>query len=194
MGLQVRFFNIEAKGKTTFLSKNITIWWMGPLKDEYSIRPRTNKSDARWTEDEGPGLPGMSTSGSSPPLCLRQYYAATFTNSVSPFFSFCLIELCYLGWLSADGQTLLASMENLMLYSEGKGTKISSFFIRYAFGVLYKTGDSYRWSVAWSRERQDRPAHFLFGFCRQLILTTIFLIICLLCPLSGRLVSRHVFQ
>ena len=44
-----------------------------------------------------------------------------------------------MGWLSADGQTLLASMENLMLYSEGKGTKISSFFIRYAFGVLYKT-------------------------------------------------------
>jgi len=81
----------------------------------------------------------MSTSGSSTPLCLQQYCAATFINSVSPFFSFCFIELCYLGWLSADGQTLLASMENLMLYSEGKGTKISSFFIRYAFGVLYKT-------------------------------------------------------
>jgi hypothetical protein len=92
----------------------------------------------------------MSTSGSSTPLCLRQYYAATFTNSASPFFSFCLIELCYLGQVSADGQTLLASMENLMLYFEGKGAKkIRLFFIRYASGVLYKkNGNSYRWSVA----------------------------------------------
>ena len=166
----------------------------GALKMNTPLGRRLTKMMPGWTGDEGPGLPGMSTSGSSTPLCLQQYCAATFINSVSPFFSFCFIELCYLGWLSADGQTLLASMENLMLYSEGKGTKISSFFIRYAFGVLYKTGDSYRWSVAWSRGRQDRPEHFLFGFCRQLILTTIFLIICFLGPLSGRLVSRHVFQ
>ena len=165
MGLQVRFFNIEAKGGTTFLSKNITIWWMGPLKDEYSIRPRTNKSDARWTEDEGPGLPGMSTSGSSPPLCLRQYYAATFTNSVSPFFSFCLIELCYLGWLSADGQTLLASMENLMLYFDflrAKGPKFRLFHQICIWRTVQDNRNSYRWSVAWNREgKTDQCTLFL---------------------------------
>ena len=111
----------------------------GNLKMNTPLGRGLTKVMPGWTGDEGPGLPGMSTSGSSTPLCLQQYCAATFINSVSPFFSFYFIELCYLGWLSADGQTLLASMENLMLYSEGKGTKISSFFIRYAFGVLYKT-------------------------------------------------------
>jgi hypothetical protein len=91
----------------------------------------------------------MSTSGSSTPLCLRQYYAATFTNSVSPFFSFCLIELCYLGQVSADGQTLLASMENLMLYFEGKGAKNSPIFHQICiWRTVQKNGNSYRWSVA----------------------------------------------
>ena len=169
----------------------------GALKMNTPLGRGLTKVMPGWTGDEGPGLPGMSTSGSSPPLCLRQYYAATFTNSVSPFFSFCLIELCYLGWLSADGQTLLASMENLMLYFDflrAKGPKFRLFHQICIWRTVQDNRNSYRWSVAWSRGRQDRPAHFLFGFCRQLILTTIFLIICLLCPLSGRLVSRHVFQ
>ena len=43
-------------------------------------------------------------------------------------FSFCLIELCSLGWLLTDGLTLLASMENLVTYFEAKGNNTSPVF------------------------------------------------------------------
>ena len=137
----------------------------GALKMNTPLGRGLTKVMPGWTGDEGPGLPGMSTSGSSTPLCLQQYCAATFINSVSPFFSFCFIELCYLGWLSADGQTLLASMENLMLYFDflrAKGPKFRLFHQICIWRTVQDNRNSYRWSVAWNREgKTDQCTLFL---------------------------------
>ena len=61
------------------------------------------------------------------------------------------------------------------------------------FGVLYKPMVIVTDGQLLEAGKATQTNALFFGLCCQLILTTIFLIICLLCPLPVRLVGRHVF-
>jgi hypothetical protein len=74
---------------------------------------------------------------------------------------------------------------------KAKVPKFHLIFIKYAFGVLYKIMVIVKDGQLLEAGKTNQ--HTLFGLCCQLILTTISLIICLLCPLPIRLVGRHVF-
>jgi hypothetical protein len=56
-----------------------------------------------------------------------------------PFLFFGFMDLCYLGRLSSDRYRQHSAGSNGEPNAEGKRTKIHLFFIKYAFGVLYKT-------------------------------------------------------
>jgi hypothetical protein len=113
-----------------------------------------------------------------------------FASFLFNFFSLASwICVIWVGFHQTDRFRWLQQRTNV----EGEGPKFHLFFIKYAFGVLYKpmviVTDG---QLLEAGKPTQTNAHF-FGLCCQLILTTIFLIICLLCPLPIRLVGKRVF-
>jgi hypothetical protein len=77
-----------------------------------------------------------------------------------------------------------------------EGAKILPFFVRHAFGITIQNGGivTDEEELEARKTRQTNGVFFFLLFTSYKLLSISILLVCLFCPLPGRLVGRHAFQ